>query len=159
MSKIFLVLFLIFSSSFASSKIYFLPNDAKISSEKIISLIDNAKSSIDLSIYNLSYNKLISSLKEASKRGVKINLYLDKAKLKKSDKINKLIKNSSIKYKVLEKKNHLKLALFDKSIAVFGSANWTKESFGDNFEIIYMTDEHKDINQINEIFNSLEKNY
>ncbi|WP_419766817.1 phospholipase D-like domain-containing protein [Arcobacter sp.] len=159
MSKIFLVLFLLFSSSFASSKIYFLPKDAKISSEKIISLIDNSKSSIDISMYNLSYKKLINSLNKASKRGVVINLYLDKSKFKKSDKINNLVKNSGIKYKVLEKKNHLKLALFDKSTAVFGSANWTKESFGDNFEIIYMTDEHKDINQINEIFNSLEKNY
>ncbi|ADG93479.1 nuclease NucT [Arcobacter nitrofigilis DSM 7299] len=159
MSKIFLVLFLLFSSSFASSKIYFLPKDAKIASEKIVLLIDNAKSSIDISMYNLSYNKLIDSLKRASKRGVIISLYLDKSKFKKSDKINNLVKNNGIKYKVLEKKNHLKLALFDKSIAVFGSANWTKESFGDNLEIIYMTDEHKDINQINEIFNSLEKNY
>ena len=137
MIKILLVLFLLFSTSFASSEIYFLPKEAKKSRDKIISLIDNSKSSIDLAMYNLSYKKLINSLIYASKRGVNVKIYLDKAKFKKSDKINKLIKKSGIEYKILEKKNHLKLLLVDKKIAIFGTANWTKESFGDNYELIF----------------------
>ena len=159
MIKVLLVFLLVFSSCFASSEIYFLPKEAKKSRDKIISLIDNSNSSIDLAMYNLSYKKLIKSLTEASKRGVVVKLYLDKAKIKKSDKINKLIKKSGIEYKILDKKNHLKLALFDKKLAVFGTANWTKDSFSDNYELIYMTSEKNEIEKIKDIFSSLEKNY
>ncbi len=159
MIKILLVLFLLFSTSFASSEIYFLPKEAKKSRDKIISLIDNSKSSIDLAMYNLSYKKLINSLIDASKRGVNVKIYLDKAKIKKSDKINKLIKKSGIEYKILEKKNHLKLLMVDKKIAIFGTANWTKESFGDNYELIFLTSKKNEIEKIKAIFSSLEKNY
>jgi len=159
MIKILLVFLLFFSSVYPSSEIYFLPKEAKKSRNKIISLIDNANSSIDLAMYNLSYKKLIKSLTKASRRGVIINLYLDTAKVKKSDKINKLFKKSGIEYKILDKKNHLKLALFDKKLAVFGTANWTKESFSDNYELIFMTSEKNEIEKIKDIFLSLEKNY
>lgn len=159
MIKILLVFLLVFSSSFASSEIYFLPKEAKESRDKIISIIDNSKSSIDLAMYNLSYKKLINSLIDASKRGINVKIYLDKSKFKKSDKINKLLEKSGIEYKILDKKNHLKLLLIDKKIAVFGTANWTKESFGDNYELIFMTSKKSDIKKIKDIFSSLEKNY
>jgi len=159
MIKILLIFLLLFSSVYPSSEIYFLPNDAKKSKNKIIDLIENSKSTIDIAMYNLSYKKLMNSLTNASKRGVNITIFLDKAKFKKSDKINKFLKKSGIRYKVLDKKNHLKLALFDKKLAVFGSANWTKESFNDNFELIYMTNEKDEIKKIKDIFSTLEKDY
>lgn len=159
MIKILLVFLLIFTSTFASSEIYFLPKEAKQSRDKIITIIDDSKSSIDLAMYNLSYKKLINSLINASKRGVSVKIYLDKAKFKKSDKINKILKKSGIKYKILDKKNHLKLLLVDKKIAVFGTANWTKESFGDNYELIFLTSKKNEIEKIKTIFSSLEKNY
>jgi phosphatidylserine/phosphatidylglycerophosphate/cardiolipin synthase-like enzyme len=150
---------LLFSSVYPSSEIYFLPKDAKKSKNKIINLIENSKSSIDIAMYNLSYKKLMNSLNDASKRGVNVTIFLDKAKFKKSDKINSFLEKSGISYKILDKKNHLKLALFDKKLAVFGSANWTKESFEDNYELIYMTSEKREIQKIKDIFSSLEKDY
>ena len=134
-----------------------MPKDAKESRDKIIDLIENSKSSIDIAMYNLSYKKLIKSLIKASKRGVLVKIYLDEAKFKKSDKINIDLKKSGILYKILDKKNHLKVALFDKKVAVFGSANWTKESFEDNYELIFITSENDEIKQIQNIFFSLEK--
>ncbi|WP_428022981.1 phospholipase D-like domain-containing protein [Arcobacter sp.] len=159
MIRFLLIFLLVFSCSFASSEIYFLPKEAKKSRDKIISLIDNSKSSIDLAMYNLSYKKLIDSLINASKRGLKVKIYLDKAKFKKSDKINKILKENGIEYKILDRKNHLKLLMVDKKIAIFGTANWTKESFEDNYELIFLTSEKDEIEKIKTIFSSLEKNY
>ena len=159
MIKILLVFLLVFSFSFASSEIYFLPKEAKKSRDKIISLIENSKSSIDLAMYNLSYKKLINSLINASKRGVNVKIYLDEARFKKSDKINKILKKSGIEYKILDRKNHLKLLMVDSKFVVFGTANWTKESFEDNYELIFLTSEKNEIEKIKTIFSSLEKNY
>ena len=143
----------------AKSEIYFLPKDGQKVKDKIITLIEDSQKSIQISMYNLSDKKLLKTLKKYSKKDKYIKLYLDKAKFKKSDKINKFLKDNGIKYKILDKKNHLKLALFDEKIAVLGSANWTKESFEDNFEIIYMTTNKDEIKEIKEIFKSLEKDY
>lgn len=157
MIKILLSIFLVFSISYARNEIYFLPNDSDKIKDDLVQLIEKSKDRIDIAMYNFSYKKFIKALEKASKKGVMINLYLDKSKFKKSKEIHKLIENSGIKYKILEKKNHLKLAMFDDKTAVFGSSNWTKESFSENYEIIYLTDETKEINKIKEIFKALDK--
>lgn len=43
---------------------------------------------------------------------------------------------------------HLKLAIFDSKYAILGSANWTKESFNENIEIILKTNDKKIISQL-----------
>lgn len=155
--KSLIVLFLFFNSTlYAKDEIYFFPKDSKIVEEKLINYIKESKDSIDIAMYNLSYKKLLKELKKASKRGIFINLYLDKAKLKKSSKINKFLEETGIKYKILDKKNHLKLAMFDKKIAILGSLNWTKESFEENYEVIYITKNKDELKQIKNIFNELE---
>lgn len=158
MLRILLVFILfVYASATAQSKIYFLPQDAKESREKIVDLIDNSHLTIDLAMYNLSYEKLINSLESAAKRGVVVRIYLDASKANKNNAINKKFKKSGISYKILDKKNHLKVALFDKEIAIFGSANWTKKSFEDNYELIFMTSDTADIEKIKSIFIMLEE--
>lgn len=155
------ILFILLSFTLlnAKSEIYFLPNEAENIKDEIVDLIDKSQKTIDIAMYNFSYKKFIKALEKASKRGVSINLYLDKSKFKKSTEINKFIEKNGIKYKILRKKNHLKLAMFDKTTAVFGSSNWKKESFSENLEIIYLTNKKSDLKKIKEIFLSLEKDY
>lgn len=143
----------------ASSEFFFLPKDGEKAKDKIVSLIEKSDKSIDIAMYNFSYKKFLKELEKASKRGVKVNLYLDKEKLDKNDKIHKFLDKSGIKYKVLPNKNHIKLALFDEKTAIFGSINYTKESFEENFELLYLTTKDSDIKSLKELFNSLEKNY
>ncbi len=155
----FFVLLFFITTLNAKSEFFFLPKDAQVAKDKIVSLIEKSEKSIDIAMYNFSYKKFLKELEKASKRGVKVNLYLDKEKLDKNDKIHKFLDKSGIKYKVLPNKNHIKLALFDNKTAIFGSINYTKESFEDNFELLYLTNKDSDIKELVELFKSLEKDY
>lgn len=156
---IFLFLLVCLINLNAKSEFFFLPKDAETAKDKIVSLIEKSKKSINIAMYNFSYKKFLKELEKASKNGVKVTLYLDKEKLKKNDKVHKFLDKSGIKYKILPNKNHIKLALFDDKVAVFGSLNYTKESFEKNFELLYLTTKDSDINTLKELFDSLEKNY
>lgn len=152
---ILICLFTFSTLSFAKSEVYFMPKQASEASDKIISLIKSSTESIDISIYNFSHKKFAKELVKASKKGLKINVYFDKSKIEKDDKTYKYLIKNGINCLILNKKNHLKLALFDKNKAIFGSANWTKESFEDNYEILYFTDKKNDTSKIVKIFDSL----
>ena len=154
---IFLSLFLL-SASFAQTQLYFLPQEADDAKDRIVDSIKQANDSIDIAMYNFSYKKFAKALVKASKRGVEIRVYFDKSKVKKDDSIYEYLLDNGIKCKILDKKNHLKVALFDKKSAIFGSTNWTKDSFKENFELVYYTDEKPDIKRLKKLFKSL-KNY
>lgn len=94
----------LFSNINAKSEFFFLPKDGEKAKEKIVSLIEKSDKTIDIAMYNFSYKKFLKELEKASKRGVIVNLYLDKEKLEKNDKINKFLDKSGIKYKTLPKK-------------------------------------------------------
>lgn len=79
-------------------------------------------------------------------------------KQKKDDEVLDLLKENGIKTIINKDKNkmHLKVALIDSSKAIIGSTNWTKESFEENYDLIYITDDKKVIDkivEIKEIFN------
>lgn len=137
---LFIILFFL-TSLIAKNEIFILPNDSKQAYDKIITSIHKAESKIDIYMYNFSYKILAKSLKDAKKRGVVINLYLDLRKVEKNDKIYKYLKKNSIKSILLKNKNHLKVAIFDEKEAIFGSLNWTKDSFAGNYELLYFSDE------------------
>ncbi|MEA3498028.1 MAG: phospholipase D-like domain-containing protein [Campylobacterota bacterium] len=139
----------IFSSSlYGKDKIYFLPNETKIVKQDIISLLENANDKIDIAMYNFTYKKFNNALKKASKNGVKITIIYNKTKLKFNKKIE-LIKS--------KRKQHIKLAIIDDKYAIYGSANWKKESFGENYEIINITDDKKRVKEFIKIYKKLKE--
>ncbi len=143
----FLVLFLS-TSSFCFDKIYFLPKEASEVKAHIEKLIKNSNHKIDIAMYNFSYKRFHKALKKASKDGVDINIIYGKSKLKFYKKI-KLIQT--------KRKQHIKLAIIDDKFAIYGSANWTKESFGENYEIINITDDKQKIKKFIKIFKELKQ--
>jgi len=153
LSRLFVLLALCFVvPSYAIDEIYLLPKDTKKVQKQIVHLFDKSTKSIDIAMYNFKYKTFIKALKRASKRDIKINLYLDSNKAKES-------KIDFIKYKTFDKKLHIKAALFDNKTIVFGSANWKKESFDENLEVVYITDDKKIVKKFKKIFQELkEKN-
>ena len=146
----FILVLLLSTSSFAIDKIYFLPKEAIQAQEHILRLIKNSNKKIDIAMYNLSYKKFHKALQKASKRDIDITLIYDKSKLKFNKKI-KLIKT--------KRKQHIKLAIIDNKFAIYGSANWKKESFGENYEIINITNDKKKVKRFIKILKELkEKN-
>ena len=104
-------------------------------------------------------NNIREDLIKASKNGVKITVLFDNKKTKKDDEILDLLKENGIKTIINKDKNkmHLKIALIDSKIAIIGSTNWTEESFEENYDLIYITDDKKVITklvELKEIFNN-----
>lgn len=144
----YIIFFMIFISSslFGKDKIYFLPNEADIAKEKIVKLLKNADTSIDIAMYNFTYKKFNKAIKKAVKNGAKVTIIYNKTKLKFSKEIE-LIKT--------KRKQHIKLAIIDDKYAIYGSANWKKESFGENYEIVNITDDKQRVKKFIEIFREL----
>jgi phosphatidylserine/phosphatidylglycerophosphate/cardiolipin synthase-like enzyme len=148
MIKIFVVLILLISSTLGFEDVYFLPKDSKKVQKDMEKYITNAKESIDIAMYNLSYRKLVELLNDASNRGVKVKIYYYKKKADLDGKIETI--------KVLDKL-HTKLAIIDKKIVIFGSANWTDETFKDNYEVIYITDRDELAKQFNDFYKTIKR--
>jgi phosphatidylserine/phosphatidylglycerophosphate/cardiolipin synthase-like enzyme len=134
---------------YAYDKILFLPQDNKDAVNTIVKLIKNSKNSIDIAMYNLSYKKFIKALNKQAKKGIDINIFYEKSDKKFHQNI-KLFKTS--------KKLHTKIAVFDKKILVFGSANWKKKSFTENYEILNITNDVKKIKKVNNFLKKLKDN-
>ena len=97
-------------------------------------------------MYNFSHSKFAKLLRKARKRGVKVKVYYDKED----------VKFGKVKTRRVKKKLHTKIAIFDKETVVFGSANWTRENFKNNYEVLYITDKKKIVSRFNEFFKNLD---
>ena len=149
MIRIFIITILLVANIFALENLYFLPKDGKKVMQDMETHIKNAKESIDIAMYNISYRKLVNLLNEASQRGVKVKIFYFKKKADFSENVE------AIKIK---DKLHTKIAIIDKKIVIFGSANWTEDSFKENYEVFYISDKEELAKQFNQFFESLEKN-
>ncbi len=143
-NKIFIVLSLfVFSTTLYSNELYILPKEKNEALEKIESLIKNSKEEIQIAVYNFSHKKISKQLIKAHKNGINVKVYFDSEKIKKDDELYKTLEKNGIKTIIIKDKLHTKLAIFDRKTVYFGSANWTKKSFKENYEILYFTDDKK----------------
>ena len=154
MFKIVLVaLFLVLN--LYSKEVYILPKQGEQIKDKISESITNAKSEILVAMYNFSYKKFAKDLVDASKNGVKITVFLDAKKVKEDPEISEYLKKNNIKVVLVKDKMHLKVALIDSKVAIFGSTNWTKESFEENYELIYISEDEKTVKTLSSFIKSL----
>ena len=154
MFKIVLVaLFLVLN--LYSNEVYILPKQGEQIKDKISESIANAKSEILVAMYNFSYKKFAKDLVDASKNGVKITVCLDAKKVKEDSEVFEYLKKNNIKVVLVKDKMHLKVALIDSKVAIFGSTNWTKESFEENYELIYISEDEKTVKTLSSFIKSL----
>ena len=138
-----------------SNEVYILPKQGEQIKDKISESITNAKSEILIAMYNFSYKKFAKDLLDASKNGVKITVFLDAKKVKEDPEISEYLKKNNIKVVLVKDKMHLKVALIDSKVAIFGSTNWTKESFEENYELIYISEDEKTVKTLSSFIKSL----
>lgn len=123
---------------------FFLPNP--LSANKILSLIDNAKKTIQVAMYTFTRFDFAEALVKAKKRGVKVEVILDRSSsVGSSKKIANFLKRNKIDLYINKEigLNHHKFLLVDKKVLVNGSANWTKAAFNQNYDcfvILYCID-------------------
>ena len=154
MFKIILIsLFLVLN--LYSNEVYILPKQGEEIKDKISESILNSKSEILIAMYNFSYKKFAKDLVDASKKGVKVTVYLDSKKVKEDSDISDFLTKNNIKVVLVKDKMHLKVALIDSKTAIFGSTNWTKESFEENYELIYISDDKNIVDKLKSFIKSL----
>ncbi len=153
MFKIFLISIFMVLNLYAN-EVFILPKQGDEIKDKISDFIQSSKSEIQIAMYNFSYKKFAKDLVEASKKGVKITVFLDAKKVKEDSEIADFLKKNDIKVVLVKDKMHLKLAIFDSKLAIFGSVNWTKESFEENYELVYICEDKKTIDSLNSFIKS-----
>ena len=103
-------------------------------------LIGAATISVEAALYRLNNPSLAHALEEACRRGVRIRLVLDRNKFEEDPATRQLLSEVSFPVRVIYgrenrgSKMHHKFALFDSSVALTGSYNWTIESERHNYE-------------------------
>lgn len=134
----------------AKEQIYLMPYEQQEALSELLSVIKQAKSHINIAIYSFTNREIAKALRDASSRGVKITIIYDMGQ-KNTDNstIGYLEKFANIHTCLLEgnpaKKGkykgimHHKLILIDDRLVGFGSANWSKNAFENNYESFYFT--------------------
>lgn len=134
---------------------HFSPGDS--CRRKLLDLLLAAKSSIDISVFTISDDRLSDAIEAAHQRGISVRVITDndKAQDEGSD-ILRLI-NEGIDVRMDNTGNHMhhKFALLDKKILINGSFNWTRSASDYNQENILVTDEPKLVSAYLSEFESL----
>ncbi len=154
----------------AHEQFYLLPKEKDEALKNIIKKINQAKLSIHISIYNFTHKKIAKALKKAAKRGVKIEIIFDEKSVKKKQGKTVLYylakyKNITVytlKGKLSKKKKyhgimHMKMAVIDNKIVIFGSANWTYSAFSNNYELLYIEKSYAIAKKFEKYFQQLKK--
>lgn len=156
--KLLFTLFLLAVTLNANDTLFLLPKESKNAQEHIETLIKTAQKSIDVAMYNFELKEFAKALVKAKKNGVEVNVFLDAQKIKdKASEYDYLRKNGIRVFIIGKEKLHTKLAIFDKHTAVFGSSNWTKESFDENYEIIYVSKQQEILEKLNTLIKELKE--
>jgi len=137
----------------------------------VIPLINNAKTNIDILMYHWGYYSHISNsdiqkvtlaIKTALRRGVSVRIFLhagspsDSLRDKNTETANQLKScGAEIKFFRSGGTMHAKLLLIDKTFAIFGSHNFSKQSMKSNVEISALVEGSGDIRRLQEYFNLL----
>ncbi|BEG56554.1 Nuclease NucT [Helicobacter sp. NHP21005] len=149
--KSLLSLCLLAATMHAAPTLYMLPYEQHEALKSLISGINAAKSQINISIYSFTHKDIAKALKDAASRGVKVNIIYDTGGAHgKYSTMGYLAKYRGISTCMLSGKEaryfgkgkehrgimHQKLAIIDNNTIFLGSANWSKNAFENNYELL-----------------------
>ena len=116
-----------------------LPKQRSETKATIIDAINNAKKSIKMRMFYLTYKPIVNALIDANKRGVDVSIACDK---KTSRYTTPLFECSNIDLSYVDDLGwlHSKTCLIDQRIFFMGSLNWTTSGFKSNQENLLYVD-------------------
>ncbi|MCP5503566.1 MAG: hypothetical protein H7A41_00260 [Chlamydiales bacterium] len=124
-------------TDWASLHSYSLPS--KRGFEALLETLDQAKKEVILSLFTFTHPLIAEKLINLHKKGVKINLKLDRGTAHGASKnIKKLFESEGIFVQTSQglQLHHHKWAKIDQKTHIIGSANWTKAAFNKNNDLI-----------------------
>jgi phosphatidylserine/phosphatidylglycerophosphate/cardiolipin synthase-like enzyme len=106
----------------------------------LVSLIGEAKSTLDIAIYSLTHPDIVQAIKDAKARGVVVRVITDKiqASGKSQTEALKILGSAGIPTMINSHSGlmHLKVTLVDNKIATSGSYNYSKAASTVNDEVL-----------------------
>jgi phosphatidylserine/phosphatidylglycerophosphate/cardiolipin synthase-like enzyme len=128
------------SSSGVMAESYFSPDDDCPS--RIIGLLGGCGRSADICVFTITDNRLAEAIIGAHNRGVKIRIISDNDKAHDLGSDIDVLERSGIDLRVDRSRHHMhhKFALFDDSVLLTGSYNWTRSAALNNEENFVITD-------------------
>lgn len=122
------------------AELWHLPDFQGRCLKRLLHLIQEAKSSIQVALFTFTHPKILDALAKAQMRGIQVEVALDYSSVNgSSQKAAEFLTKEGIPLLISSgggKLFHHKWALIDKKILLVGSANWTKSAFAKNEDCI-----------------------
>ncbi len=121
------------------SAAYFSPGDA--CREAIIAQIEESRRSIDICVFTITDNRISDALQAAQRRQVQLRIITDDEKARDPGSDIGVLKRAGMPIATDAGPDHMhhKFALFDHTVLVSGSFNWTRSASNANFENVTVT--------------------
>ncbi len=137
------------------SRIFFSPGDSCV--HAIVGLFEQAQATVDICVFTITDDRISDAIVATRNRGVAIRIISDndKAEDRGSD-VERFIQ-AGIGVAVDRTRHHMhhKFAIFDRSITLTGSYNWTRSAAEQNAENILITHERRIADRFQEEFDRL----
>jgi cardiolipin synthase len=135
-----------------NSNLIWSPDNSR---EKLIALIQNAKTEIKMYAEGLNDYEIVGALAKAARNGVKITVLTSSFGDRPISKQFKYLVKKGVN--ILYSKDyviHAKVIMIDQTRAVLGSINMTRQSINDNRELAMITEDTNIIHQLNQTFDN-----
>jgi mitochondrial cardiolipin hydrolase len=122
---------------------HFSPSDG--CPQRIIGLLKGAHRSIDICVFTITDNRLSDAIVGAHQRGVKVRVISDNDKAEDRGSDIENLERCGIPLRVDNTRAHMhhKFAIFDESVLLTGSYNWTRSAAINNEENFIITDNNR----------------
>ena len=142
-----------------TSEVYFSPG--KECKSRIISLLDSARSAVDVCVFTISDNDISGALLAAHERKVPVRIITDndKANDRGSDVEMLLDKGVAVVKDKTSNHMHHKFALIDQAYLVNGSFNWTRSASKYNNENITVVSTPETLDSFSRKFEEMWRNF
>jgi cardiolipin hydrolase len=138
-----------------SSQAYFSPGDAPL--RKIVGLLAAARRSCDICVFTITDDRIAEAILSCHGRGVALRVVSDDEKaFDRGSDIQRLAK-AGVPLRVDRTAAHMhhKFALFDGTVLLTGSYNWTRSAAAQNNENLIVTDDHRLATAFGSLFDRL----
>ena len=152
---LFFILFFVSASLYAASQLYVYPQSGV---DSLISMINRARSSVDVVMYGFTDLRLYQALKSAKKRGVKVRVMLQRAPYKAADENVAMVKDLHEGAIDLRWTNpafnltHQKTLIIDHKQALIMTFNFTRSTFKKNRNFAVLTRNLQEVKEIEQVF-------
>ena len=141
------------------SEAFFSPDDG--CAQKIVSLIQRARSQIDACVFTITDNRISDALIAAHKRKIAVRIISDNDKYHDLGSDIRRLEERGIPVRIDSTPSHMhhKYSLFDRRWLLTGSYNWTRSAANVNEENIIVTNDPGLMGEFNKHFQSLWERY